>query len=290
MKQKREVIEGEKFGRLTVIKQVESRRNYRMVLCSCECGVEKVVWFSAIIGGLTKSCGCFNMESLKSRKHKPINKGRKIVHLGDRFGRWTFLNEEDKVGKFRMMKVKCDCGVEKIISYSSLKYGLSKSCGCLSEELKKERSTIHGETVGRKLTAEYKTWESMLKRCYNENDHTYKNYGAKGVKVCDEWRKNYAQFLNDVGRKPTPNHSIDRYPNNKGNYEKGNVRWATSIEQVRNRTVTRFVEHLGKNKALAEWAEIYKTSYKLFWKRLKKCGGDMEILISKYYNNNYANI
>lgn len=76
-------------------------------------------------------------------------------------------------------------------------------------------------------------WVSMLQRCYNPNGTGYKNYGARGVKVCERWRKSYRAFLKDVGRRPSPRHSIDRFPNYDGDYRPGNVRWATAAEQAR---------------------------------------------------------
>jgi hypothetical protein len=92
---------------------------------------------------------------------------------------------------------------------------------------------VHGESAPR--TPEYQTWLSMLARCYNRKFIGWKYYGARGIRVCRAWRDSYPTFLAHVGRKPTPAHSLDRYPNNDGNYRPGNVRWATPSEQARNR-------------------------------------------------------
>jgi hypothetical protein len=71
----------------------------------------------------------------------------------------------------------------------------------------------------------------MITRCHNPNATRYKDWGGRGITVCEEWRNNYEAFLAHIGRKPSPRHSIDRFPNNSGNYEPGNVRWATPREQ-----------------------------------------------------------
>jgi hypothetical protein len=91
----------------------------------------------------------------------------------------------------------------------------------------------HGES--KPITAEYRAWLNMRKRCYHTNRPDWKRYGGRGVVVCAAWRYNYPAFLAHVGRRPSPDHSIDRFPNNEGNYEPGNVRWATRSEQARNR-------------------------------------------------------
>jgi hypothetical protein len=84
------------------------------------------------------------------------------------------------------------------------------------------------------MTPEKRLWGHMIERCTNPNHHAWKNYGGRGITVCDEWRQSFSAFLAHVGPRPTPNHSLDRYPNNDGNYEPGNVRWATRSEQRAN--------------------------------------------------------
>jgi len=91
----------------------------------------------------------------------------------------------------------------------------------------------HGATVGGKRIPEYYIWVSMKQRCNNPTDRKYKNYGGRGIKVCPEWQSNFARFLKDVGYRPTDQHSLERIDND-GNYEPGNVKWATKYEQVRN--------------------------------------------------------
>jgi hypothetical protein len=95
----------------------------------------------------------------------------------------------------------------------------------------------------------------MLSRCYNPLHHKYVEYGGRGITVCDRWRNDFSAFLEDVGTRPSSAHSLDRYPNNDGNYEPGNVRWATRSEQQRNRRVNHLLTHNGKTQCVTAWAE-----------------------------------
>jgi hypothetical protein len=115
---------------------------------------------------------------------------------------------------------------------------------------------IHGGTLGGKPTPEYSAWSNMLQRCYNPKHTGYKYYGAQGVGVCVEWRQSFPAFLKDVGLRPSLRHSLDRYPNNKGNYEPGNVRWATITEQNRNTRSNRLITFQGVTRCVSEWEEV----------------------------------
>jgi hypothetical protein len=98
---------------------------------------------------------------------------------------------------------------------------------------KKQLNKTHGHTVGGKATRVYETWASMHKRCCNSKCKSYPRYGGRGISVCERWSK-FENFLADMGE-PPPGKSIDRYPNNDGNYEPGNCRWATREEQEANK-------------------------------------------------------
>jgi hypothetical protein len=113
---------------------------------------------------------------------------------------------------------------------TSLRSGKSQSCGCAVREISVRTNTVHGMSY----TAEHRLWSSMKERCYNPRRKDYVNYGGRGITVCERWRDSFAAFYEDVGPRPSPNLSIDRIDND-GNYEPGNVRWATRSEQNKNR-------------------------------------------------------
>jgi hypothetical protein len=150
---------------------------------------------------------------------------RKIILDGLRFGR---LVVAETIGT--RVRAICDCGQTTETEKYSLKSGLTKSCGCLKNE---GRPRTHGESPRGSWTPEYRAGVNMVTRCHNPKATRYKNWGGRGISVCDEWRHDYEAFLSHVGRRPSPTHSLDRIDNNRG-YEPGNVRWATREQQARN--------------------------------------------------------
>jgi hypothetical protein len=112
----------------------------------------------------------------------------------------------------------------------------------------------HGHRPKGKMSTEYHTWCSIKDRCLNKGCKYYHKYGGRGITMYDGWVKSFEDFFEYVGKKPTPKHSIDRYPNNDGNYEPGNVRWATNKEQMRNTRSTHFLEYDGLKMCVLDWA------------------------------------
>lgn len=135
----------------------------------------------------------------------------------------------------------------------------------------KARMTIHGDCSNGKISAENKIWQGIVKRCENRHEKSWPLYGGRGIKICSSWRNSYAQFLKDMGRRPSENHSIDRI-NNDGNYEPNNCRWATQKEQNNNTRVNHKVNFRGIILNITQVARLLGMSrWVLLW-RLKTWG------------------
>lgn len=148
----------------------------------------------------------------------------------------------------------CDCGKETLAITQHLRNGNTKSCGCRRVEVTTQlgRITTHGMTKA----VEYKAWQSMKDRCYNEDSANFPNYGGRGIMVWRDWMTSFARFFQDVGPRPSPRHSLDRIDNN-GHYQPDNCRWATAEEQSNNkRTNVKYLVN-GEEKSIAELAREY---------------------------------
>ena len=152
---------------------------------------------------------------------------------GQKINRLTILSREpnNKHGK-AMWLCRCDCGKLFVACGCNIRNNHTQSCGCLQKERTAEASVVHGK-IHTKL---HNAWKAMRQRCMNPNQHSFKNYGGRGIKVCKEW-DNFEVFYDYVSQLPhfgEKGYSLDRI-NNDGNYEPGNVRWATASEQQRNK-------------------------------------------------------
>lgn len=146
---------------------------------------------------------------------------------GKRFGYLVVIRRGRNYRTSATWICRCDCGTEKEIRGHDLRSGHIVSCSCQRNRNRNRR------THGMSRTAEYKAWRDMLARCARPTNKSFKNYGGRGIKVCQRWRDRFENFLADMGRKPSPELSIDRI-NNDGNYKPGNCRWATLKEQNNN--------------------------------------------------------
>ena len=155
---------------------------------------------------------------------------------GQRFGRLITLRREKNRGGHQRWECRCDCGGVTVTDAANLASGVTKSCGCLKTDMTRQKCSTGDmtRTHGMSATPIYGRWHAMMTRCANFNHPSYKKYGARGITVCERWQK-FENFFADMGLPPSPKHSIDRWPDNAGNYEPGNCRWATASEQARNR-------------------------------------------------------
>lgn len=191
------------------------------------------------------------------------------ISKGQRFGKLTVL-EPFVQGKIATSRCLCDCGTTKDIARSSLANGATQSCGCIWRNMIQHNHPMqkHGCAKGRRLTKEYALWEGIKNRCYNTRVQSYRNYGARGITVCERWMDSFDAFLSDVGYAPSRSHSLDRIDNN-GNYEPGNVKWSTPSQQARNKRTNRLVTFNGVTKCVAEWCDQLGLSRHLIYQRLE---------------------
>lgn len=160
--------------------------------------------------------------------------------IGKRFGRLAVVAElprrlSPRGVSLRMWKCRCDCGnVTQVATAQICGKRPSKSCGCLIVDVTRKRSTVHGHGSRKNRTPEYVAWKAMRRRCSVPPDHPdYPYWAGRGIKVCERW-STFTYFLSDMGPKPSPAHSLDRIDVD-GGYSPDNCRWATQIEQGRNR-------------------------------------------------------
>ena len=156
----------------------------------------------------------------------------------------------------------CDCGTERVVRGAYLRNGTSTSCGCFRREF----SSVMNRTHGLSNSPEYAVWCSMHRRCRDKNCESYKNYGARGIMVCERWDK-FENFILDMGRRPGKL-TLERKNNSLG-YFPENCCWATSKVQGNNRRTNRLVEFNGKFKTITQWAQEIGLSSNALWKRIK---------------------
>jgi|SRR5882762_477197 len=205
---------------------------------------------------------------------------RKIDLVGKKYGRLLVIGEgASKNGKVYWL-CKCECGINKEVIGRDLKKGATKSCGCLRNEFIKKLNRTHGMTS----TSEYNIWSLMNKRCTNENDIEYNNYGGRGIKVCDRWKNSFENFFSDMGPRPSLGHSLDRFPNNEdGNYERSNCRWGTAGQQTRNRRSNVWFEYLGVKMVVKDWADKFGVNHGAISYRINK--GESFEQVYHHFNN-----
>lgn len=203
---------------------------------------------------------------------------------GQRIGKWTVLSRaENHVSKsgtpYTMWLCKCDCGTEKTVYANSLLNGKSISCGCYQADRAKEVCSNNFRTHGGSKERLYKIWTYIKKRCYSENAINYKDYGGRGIKVCDEWREDYTAFRDwSLENGYDDSLSIDRI-NVDGDYEPENCRWVDSKAQNNNRRSNHRISYNGETHTIAEWADITGISPNQLYKKIGN-GKTLEEILS----------
>lgn len=179
-----------------------------------------------------------------------------IKHEGPRFGRLVAIRPDPSRPGLRYWEMQCDCGGTTISSLQNLRSGRAKSCGCLRRAMHIARCTTHAKKPERL----YRIWHGMMNRCERPGNEVYSRYGAKGIRVCEEWRE-YIPFRDwALANGYRDDLTIDRWPDKRGNYEPSNCRWATPAEQSRNKTNNRLLTFQGQTRCLTEWASIMSMS------------------------------
>jgi len=195
----------------------------------------------------------------------PVKKGSKFKDItGQKHGRLVAIECLGTKGNGYWWKCICECGTEKTTSAANLVSGNVSSCGCAQRECPKRLFTKHGRSTSK----EYVSWDAMNRRCGDPRNPQFKNYGGRGIKVCDRWQT-FENFLADMGPRP-PGTSLDRYPDNDGNYDPKNCKWSSRQEQQRNKRNNRKITINSQTKSVSAWADIFKISNKTVFDRLKR--------------------
>ncbi len=193
-------------------------------------------------------------------------------NIGSTIGECILLGEAHTKNCKRYGNFKCKCGKDFIALISKVKSRHTKSCGCLVIDKVTKMNTTHGMAH----SPEFHAWINLIQRCTNKNNKRYKEWGGRGIKVCERWLNSFENFYEDMGAKPSKYHSVDRFPNNNGIYEKLNCRWATPKEQAMNRSSNLIVEYKGQKEPLKKLTELYGLSYSVVSQRINKLGWSVE--------------
>lgn len=281
-------LTGMRFERLVVIKRAEdyiSPKGYKRKqwTCICDCGNTATVSGDYLKTSSHPSCGCYLKEKIEHRREE---------FVGRKFGRLTVLElAEPHVcpsGEiFPRWRCQCECGNITEVYQSSLVTGSAKSCGCLAKEntakKNRERCLKHGGSVRGNIDRLYRVWRGMKERCYSEKHKSYKRYGGRGIKVCDEWLHDYEAFrawsyANGYDENAKYGKcSLDRIDFD-GNYCPENCRWVDYKVQANNASYNRLLTLNGETHTLSQWAEITKIPYDRIKQRLQRGYTDEEAL------------
>jgi hypothetical protein len=227
------------------------------------------------------SAGCCRTPATEHKIESTNSMPATICIIGKRFGRLIVIEEappkRDSEGDLRRRSIcKCDCGQVVEILNASLRVGLTQSCGCLQKEMTMKSAVHHGHARDSGPSSTYRSWTHMNRRCADPNSKCWMSYGGRGIKVCDRWVK-FENFLADMGERPIGK-SLDRYPDNNGNYEPGNCRWASRKEQSRNMRSNRIATVNGITGCISELCELTGIPASVVFSRIHKGWSDADAL------------
>lgn len=203
-----------------------------------------------------------------------------MISVSDRFGRLIVLSLEDPPvysnGRRKLRWIcRCDCGTQKVVGHGALRRGQTQSCGCLRKEIAKQQMTTHGQGRAGNRSATWYSWIGMNSRCHNPNSTGFKNYGGRGITVCERWRK-FENFIADMGERPKGT-TLDRI-NNNGDYEPKNCRWTSMCLQRRNKRNVQLAFLDGSELTRPEVAKILGVTTTTIHRRLQKGFSLQEVL------------
>lgn len=187
------------------------------------------------------------------------------IAIGQRFTRWLVISGAQKPGRQRVYLCRCDCGTEKLLPARSLNAGLSKSCGCLRDEL--SRYVRHGHARSNDTSKTYYIWAAMCVRCNCSSNKAFHNYGGRGIAVCERWL-HFENFLADMGEAP-PGLTLERDDVN-GNYEPSNCSWVSRLAQNNNTRANVFIFASEIKYTLAEFVRKHGLRYDAVRWQLRK--------------------
>ena len=190
---------------------------------------------------------------------------------GKKFTRLTVIKRARNKNKKVMWDCVCNCGYKTTVEAWSLTAKLTKSCGCLNKEIitKYKKINYNGKLIPITSHPLFPIYHGIKNRCYNKNLPNYHRWGGRGIRMSLSWKNSFLSFVNDMGERPTENHSIERKNNNKG-YSKYNCIWATAKEQNNNQRSNINLTYKKKSRTLAQWAEILNMKYSKLYARINR--------------------